>query len=132
MVWAATRSFPAPSGGSVAGVEDDDGFPGVSTGSEPALHRAGVGEVADGGEDRFDLVHDVGEVVDGVDAFEVGEVVAESDAVDVHGVGEGAGGELDRHGGQRVDHVGRVSGDVEGAGVFEVQQELARRGGGRR
>ena len=119
---AAVRSV-ASTGAVVSGggVEDDDRFPHVAAGSEPSLHRAGVGEVADSGEDRFDLMDDVAEVVDVVDAFEVGEVVAESDAVDVHGVGKGAGRELDRHRGQRVDHVGRVSGDVDGAGVFEVE-----------
>jgi hypothetical protein len=107
------------------GVEDDEGSPCVSSPWGESPFEGGDVLCCGGGVLLFDRGEDVGELVDHGDAFEVFEVVAESDTDDFEDVGDGTGGKL---GGHRVaggSHVAGLAGDLDSTEIFEVQEKLS-------
>ncbi len=77
-----------------------------------------------GGGFGFEDGEDVAEVVDNSHSFHVGETCSESDADDLDAVGCWAGGKFGGHGVGRGCNVVGVAGDLGGAEVFEVEQQL--------
>ena len=115
----------ATSGTVIAWIEDDHRGPAVTSPWGESPFEWGDVLSGGGGFFGFDGGKDVGELVDDGDAFQMLEVFSEPDTDHFEGVGDGTGGEF---GGHRVTgggHLAGVADDLDGAEMFEVQEELA-------